>query len=409
MLPALRSRNYRLYFLGQGLSLIGTWTTQLATVWLVYHLTQSPLMLGLVSFTTQLPNLLLSPFGGVLVDRWNHRQTLLVTQTLAMLQSFALAALALTGQIQVWQIFGLALFQGLINAVDIPARQAIVRDLVEDRDTLMNAIALNSSMVHSAKLLGPAIGGLIISAVGAGYCFLIDGFSYAAVLLGLLAMRIPIRHREKSVLNITSVWQNLLEGIRYILASAPIRALLLLVGIVSFCGLSPTVVLPIYAAHLGLGAQALGLLMAAPGMGALLGSVMLMQRRGIQGLGRWVAFGPLLLGISMIGFAYSTSLWLSIFLLVLIGLGTLLQTACSNTIVQALVADDKRGRVMSFYMVAFLGMMALGNLATGSLIDLLGTATEVGLSGVVCILASVLFTHQLSKLPGRLTDLGQIP
>ena len=222
-------------------------------------------------------------------------------------------------------------------------------------------------------------------------------------------MRIPIRHREKSVLNITSVWQNLLEGIRYILASAPIRALLLLVGIVSFFGLSPTVVLPIYAAHLGLGAQALGLLMAAPGMGALLGSVVLMQRRGIQGLGRWVAFGPLLLGISMIGFAYSTSLWLSIFLLVLIGLGTLLQTACSNTIVQALVADDKRGRVMSFYMVAFLGMMALGNLATGSLIDLLGTATEVGLSGVVCILASVLFTHQLSKLPGRLTDLGQIP
>lgn len=398
MLPALQSRNYRLYFIGQGLSLTGTWVTQIATVWLVYHLTQSPLMLGLASFTTQLPNLLLAPFGGVLVDRWNHRKTLLVTQTLAMLQSFALAALALSGQIQVWQIFGLAFLQGLINAVDIPARQAIVPELVEQKATLMNAIALNSSMVTSAKLIGPAIGGLVIGAVGAGYCFLIDGFSYAAVLLCLLAMRIPAIHREKTALNPASVWQNLLEGVHYILASAPIRALLLLVAAVSFLGLSPTVVLPIYAAELGQGAQVLGLLMAAPGVGALLGAVILTRRREIKGLGRWVAFSPMLLGASMIGFAYSRELWLSVLMLVLIGLGTLLQSACSNTIVQSLVADDKRGRVMSFYMVAFLGMMALGNLVTGSLIDLLGISTEVGLSGALCILASVLFAYQLPKL-----------
>ena len=398
MLPALQSRNYRLYFIGQGLSLTGTWVTQIATVWLVYQMTQSPLMLGLVSFTTQLPNLVLSPFGGVLVDRWNHRKTLLVTQTLAMLQSFALAALALSGQIQVWQIFGLALLQGLINAVDIPARQAIVPELVEQKATLMNAIALNSSMVTSAKLVGPAIGGLVISAVGAGYCFLIDGCSYAAVLICLLAMRIPVIHRKKMALSPASVWQNLLEGIRYIVASAPIRALLLLVGVVSFLGLSPTVVLPIYAAELGQGAQVLGMLMAAPGVGALLGAVILTRRREIRGLGRWVAFSPMLLGASMIGFAYSNALWFSILMLVLIGLGTLLQSACSNTIVQSMVADDKRGRVMSFYMVAFLGMMALGNLATGSLINLLGISTEVALSGVACILAAVLFAHQLPKL-----------
>ena len=399
MLPAFQSRNYRLYFMGQGLSLTGTWMTQLATAWLVYHLTQSPLLLGVVSFVSQLPNLVLVPFGGVLVDRWNHHRTLLITQSLAMLQSLALAALTLTGHIQVWQILALALCQGLINAIDSPARQAFIPEIVERKDNLVNAIALNSSMVNGAKLLGPAIGGLVIAGVGAGFCFLIDGFSYFAVLASLLAMRLKPKPPSAEPKIKLPMRQTLKEGFVYILDSPPIRSILLLVALTSFMGLSPTVVLPVFAAEmLGGGAHVLGILMAAPGVGALVAAIGLTQRQGIAGLGRLIAIAPALMGASMIAFSQSKVLWLSTLLLVLIGFGTLLQMASSNTVIQTLVEDDKRGRVMSFYLVAFLGVGSLGNLFTGSLISLMGASAEVALSGGICMVGAMLFAYQLPKL-----------
>ncbi|HEY9642681.1 MAG TPA: MFS transporter [Coleofasciculaceae cyanobacterium] len=400
MLPAFQSRNYRLYFMGQGLSLTGTWMTQLATVWLVYHLTQSPLLLGLVSFISQLPNLVLVPFGGVLVDRWNHHRTMLITQTLAMLQSLALAILTLTGSIQVWQILALAFCQGLINAVDSPTRQAFLPEMVERKENLVNAIALNSSMVNGAKLLGPAIGGLVIASVGAGYCFLIDGFSYLAVLVSLLAMQIPPKPlNSRKILSHPPILKNLQEGLVYAFGFPPIRSTLLLVALVSFMGLSPTVVLPVVATEVfGGSAHILGILMAAPGIGALIGAISLTQRQGIRGLGRLMAIAPIILGVSMIAFSQSKTLWLSTLLLILIGFGTLLQTAASNTVIQTLVEDDKRGRVMSLYLVAFLGIGSLGNLFTGSLMSLMGAAAEVALSGGICILGAILFAQQLPKL-----------
>lgn len=390
---------------------MGTWMTQLATVWLVYHLTQSALWLGVVSFISQLPSIVLVPFGGVLVDRWNHHRTLLVTQTLAMLQSFALAALALTGTIHVWSIMVLGLCQGLINALDLPTRQAFVPEIVERKENLGNAIALNSSMVTSAKLIGPALGGVLVASVGAGYCFLIDGFSYLAVLAGLLAMQIEPKILNRNRLreagdnpNLvkftpTSVWVNLKEGFVYAFGFPPIRAILLLVAIVSFMGLSPTVVLPIFAAeYLHGSAHTLGLLMAATGVGALIGALSLTQRRGIRGLGRLIAIAPIILGFGMIGFSFAHNLWLSALLLVVVGFGTLLQTACSNNVIQTLVEDSKRGRVMSLYVVAFMGMTSIGNLLTGSLISWIGAPKEVALSGMICIMAALLFARKLPEL-----------
>lgn len=408
-LPAFQSRNYQLYFAGQGLSLTGTWMTQVATVWLAYDLTHSALMLGWVGFVRQLPNLLLVPFGGVLVDylqsnfagRWNHHRTLLVTQTLSMLQSFALALLALTGVIQFWHLLALGFLQGLINALDSPTRQAFVPELVEQREKLGNAIALNSSMVTGAKLVGPAIGGLLVAGVGAGYCFLIDGFSYLAVLAALLAMRLqpiraqPINLNQQPGLEqsrLASIFQNLQEGFTYAFGSPPIRMILLSVAVVSFMGLSPTVVLPIFATQILHGsAHTLGLLMAAPAVGALIGAAYLSQRQGIRGLDRVIAIATLILGAGMIVFSLSQLLWLSTLSLVVIGLGTLLQSASSNTVIQTLVDDDKRGRVMSFYLMAFLGMASFGNLFTGSLCSLIGAPAEVALSGIICILAAILF------------------
>lgn len=388
--------------MGQGISLIGTWMTQLATAWLVYHLTKSALWLGIVSFVSQAPSIVLVPFGGVLVDRWNHHRTLIITQTLAMIQSLALAALTLTGTIQVWSLIALGLCQGLINAFDLPTRQAFVPEIVERKENLGNAIALNSSMVTGAKLVGPAIGGLLVAGVGAGYCFLIDGFSYVAVLASLLAMQIKPRNGGKNGIlkpAPTSVLENLKEGVVYAFGFAPIRSVLLLVALVSFLGLSPIVVLPIFSAeYLQGNAHTLGVLMTAIGVGALMGAISLTQRQGIRGLGRLIAIAPVILGIGMIGFSLSRVLWLSALLLVMIGFGTILQTACSNTIIQTLVPDDKRGRVMSFYVVAFMGMTSIGNLFTGSLISLIGTSEEVALSGVICIIAAIFFARKLPKL-----------
>lgn len=233
MLRALRSRNYRLFFFGQGASLIGTWMTQTATIWLVYHLTGSALMLGLVGFANQFPNFVLTPFAGVWVDRWDRRRTIVITQILAMLQSLALAFLALTGRIDVWHLIVLAAFQGCINAFDMPARQSFVVTMVEQREDLSNAIALNSSMFSGARLIGPAIAGLIIAATNTGVCFLIDGVSYIAVITGLLAMRLP-PHDRAIVKAPETLWHSLKEGFNYAFGFQPIRSILLLIALVSW-------------------------------------------------------------------------------------------------------------------------------------------------------------------------------
>jgi MFS family permease len=347
LLPALRSRNYRLFFAGQGVSLIGTWMTQIATVWLVYHLTNSALMLGVVGFTSQIPSFLLTPFGGVFVDRSDPRRILIGTQILAMVQSLTLAALVLSGAIQIWHLLVLSLFQGIVNAIDAPARQVFAIELVENRADLPNAIAINSTMFNGARLIGPAIGGLLIAKFGVGYCFLIDGISYIAVIIALLAMKFQPKHLP---INNTNPLAEIKAGFDYAFSSPPIRAILLMAAIVSLMGMQYVSLIPIFAEQILRGdAQTLGFLMAASGIGALFGSVYLITRTTVIGLGKLIIIGPAILGMGLIVFSLSRFLPLSLLAMLAIGLGTILQVAAGNTVLQTIVDDDKRGRVMSLY------------------------------------------------------------
>jgi MFS family permease len=400
LFPAFQSRNYRLFFMGQGLSLVGTWITMVAMVWLVYHLTQSSVLLGVVGFASQVPNLVLVPFGGVLSDRWNHQRTLIITQILSMLQSFALAILTLTDTIQIWHIIALSLFQGIVNAMDAPTRQAFVPEIVERKESLINAIALNSSMFNGARLVGPAIGGLLLAKVGAGYCFLLDGISYIAVLLALTSMRLkPKSSSAQTSFTFTVITQHLKEGFVYAFGFAPVRALLIMVGLVSFLGVNFVVILPIFSYEILHGdANTLGLLMAASGVGSLIAAVQLSLRREVRGLGLLVAIAPIISGVGMIAFASSRSVWLSAALLAIIGFGSLLQTASSNTIIQTLVQNEMRGRVMSIYIMSFLGMISFGNLFQGTLVSFIGAPTTVTVNGIICVLAAIFYARQLPKL-----------
>jgi MFS family permease len=370
--------------------------TQLATVWLVYHLTNSPLMLGIVGFTSQIPSFFLAPFGGVFVDRFSTYRTLIGTQILAMIQSLVLAVLALTGVIEIWHIIALSLFQGFINAVDMPARQALVPELVEHRDDLANAIAINSTMVNGARLIGPAIGGLLIAGIGVAYCFLVDGLSYIAVIAALLAMK--VQQKQIPVTN-GNLWQKVKEGFVYSFSSSPIRAILLLSALVSFMGMQYMIFIPIFTVKiLNSGPEAQGYLMAASGVGALSGGIYLTTRRTVVGLGKLLAFAPATLGIGLIGFSLSRSLPLSLFTMLFVGLGTILQIASANTILQTIVEDDKRGRVMSLYGMSFLGMIPLGNLWGGVLANYIGTPNTLIIAGIACILGSIIFYRQLPTL-----------
>jgi MFS family permease len=399
--PAFQSRNYRLFFLGQGLSLVGTWITMVAMIWLVYHLTQSPVLLGIVGFVSQVPNLVLVPFGGVLSDRWNHQRILIATQFLSMLQSFALAILTLSGTIHIWHIIVLSLFQGIVNAIDSPTRQAFVPEIVERKENLINAIALNSSMFNGARLVGPAIGGVLLASVGAGYCFLLDGMSYVAVLLALMAMRLKSKTStsSQSSFTFTTVLQHLKEGFAYAFGFAPIRSILIMVGLVSFLGVNFVVILPIFSNEILHGdANTLGLLMAASGVGSLVAAVQLSLRREVRGLGQLVAIAPIIYGLGMIAFAVSRSIWLSALLLAIIGFGSLLQSASSNTIIQTLVQDEMRGRVMSIYIMSFLGMISFGNLFQGTLVSFIGAPATVVINGVICVVVAILFARQLPRL-----------
>lgn len=396
LIPAFRSRNYRLFFAGQGISLIGSWMTQLATVWLVYSLTNSPLMLGVVAFTSQIPSFFLSPFGGVFADRFSRHRTLIGTQILAMLQSLSLAALALTNTIEIWHIIALSLCQGFINAFDAPARQAFVTDLIEKREDLANAIAVNSTMFNGARLIGPAIGGLLLARVGAAYCFLIDGLSYIAVIMALLAMRIPPSRIQKSTAN---PLQRIKEGFVYAFGFPPIRAILLFSALISLFGIQYTVLVPIFAEEILKGsAETLGFLMAASGIGALSGGIYLASRKTVVGLGKLIGMAPTILGLALIAFSFSRYLPISLLAMLFVGLGTILQIASSNTVLQTIVEEDKRGRVMSLFTMSFLGMTPFGNLLGGALAERIGAPITLVIDGIICIFGSILFARQLAGL-----------
>ena len=379
LLGALKHRNFRLFFFGQSISLIGTWMQQVAMIWLVYRLSNSAFLLGLVGFCSQIPSFFLAPVAGVFTDRWNLHRTILLTQSLAMCQAMILAVLTLTGTVAVWHVLALSVCMGLVTAFDIPARQAFLIQMVEGRENLTNAIGLNSSMFNGARLVGPAIAGFLIAVVGEGVCFLLNALSYVAVLAALLAMRLPPQAPAKPPQH---VLHELIEGFRYAFGFLPIREILMLLALVNLAAMPLTVLLPVFATNvLQGGPDTLGLLTAAMGLGALLGALSLASRKSVLGLGRQIAWASALFGLSLIAFSFSHVLWLSMLLLVISGFAVMMETAASNTILQTIVDDDKRGRVMSFYAMAFLGVAPLGSLLAGSLASHLGAAHVVQLAG----------------------------
>jgi len=397
MLRALASRNYRLFFFGQVVSLVGTWITTTATNWLIYRLTGSALMLGTVGFASQFPAFLFGPVAGIFVDRWDRRRLLVVTQTLSMLQSFALAALVLSGRITLEWIVVLSVFQGLINSFDMPARQAFLLTMIEHKEDLSNAIALNSSMVNLARLLGPSIAGVLIALTGEGACFFIDGVSYIGVIVGLLMMRIP--RREAGPARRVGVVRQFTEGFRYAFGFRPIRSIMLLLALVSLVGVPYSVLMPIFAATVFQGGpRTLGLLMTSSGCGALLGALWLAQRKSVVGLGRVIPIASAMFGAGLIAFSFMHVLWLAIPCLVVAGFGFVVQMASSNTVIQTIVDDEKRGRVMSFYMMAFLGTAPFGSLIAGWLSSRIGAAETLLLGGACCILGALWFARTLPAI-----------
>jgi MFS family permease len=393
---ALKHRNYRLFFFGQGLSLIGTWAQRVALMWLVYRLTGSKLMLGAVGFASQIFTFLLAPFAGVLADRMNRRALLVVTQTLAMVQAFVLAGLTLSGTIQSWHILALSCLLGVINGFDIPIRQSFVVEMLGSREELPNAIAMNSFLVNGARLIGPSLAGLLITVVGEGVCFLLNGATFLAVLAALVKMRITETHhpaRRHHVLH------NLHEGFMYTFGFAPIRAILLLLATVSLLGVSYTTLMPVFARDvLHGGPNTYGLMMGAVAVGAIGGAAFLAMRKNVRGLGRVMAVASACFGAALIAFGFSRSLWLSLPLLTAAGFGMMIQFAASNSLLQTLADDDKRGRVMSFYVMAFMGMGPFGALLCGWLAQHFGAPTAVMIGGAGCIFGAAIFATRLPLL-----------
>jgi len=396
LIRALRHRNYRLFFSGQSVSLVGTWITRIATSWLVYRLTGSALLLGIVGFCGQIPTLLLSPIAGVLVDRHDRHRILVITQFFSMLQSLALALLALPGIITVREVLFLQVVQGVINAFDTPARQSFIVDMIEDRADLPNAIALNSSMVNGSRIIGPSIGGVIIAAVGEGWCFMIDAVSYLAVIASLLAMHVAKKQRHGRP---GGVLEELRAGFDYVSKFPPMRSALLLLALVSTMGMPYTVLMPAIASGpLHGGPHTLGFLMTASGLGALAGALYLASRSSVLGLGRAMVLATIAFGVGLATFSFSHVLWLSLLLLPIVGGGMMVETASTNTILQTIVEEQMRGRVMSFYTMAFLGTAPIGSLLAGVVADRIGAPMTILLGGLSCIAAGIWFALRLPSL-----------
>jgi len=393
---SLRYRNYRLFFGGQSLSLVGTWIQRIAVPWLVYSITGSAFLLGVFGFAGQIPTFLLAPFAGVLTDRYNRYYILIATQILAMIQALALAVLFFTGTIQVWHLMLASIFLGCVNAFDMPARQSFVIDMIEKREDLGNAIALNSSMVNGARLLGPSIGGILIAAVGEGICFLVNGLSYLFVIVSLLMMKVTsgkVKSRKGRVL------QGLKEGFSYTFGFAPIRSIILLLGLVSLMGMPYALLMPVFAKEiLHGGSHTFGFLMGASGTGALIGALYLASRKSVLGLGRIIYLSAAIFGSGLVVFSLSRFFLLSLIFMFIAGLGMMLQMASSNTILQTVVDDDKRGRVMSFYLMAFMGTAPFGSLLAGGLASRLGAPNTLMIGGIFCILGAIVFARKLPEL-----------
>lgn len=395
---ALRHRNFQLFFSGQLISLIGTWMQNIAQSWLVYRLTGSSLLLGSIGFVSQIPVFIAAPIGGTISDRYSRHKLVIGTQVSSMILALILAALTLihgsNGQslIRVWHIFVLSALLGIVNGVDIPARQSFMVEMVGKED-LMNAIALNSSMFNGARIIGPAIAGVLVGAIGEGWCFFANGISYVAVIIGLFMMHVQ-SHRLTSTASPT---RHIIEGFQFVRAAAPIRDTLLLLGVVSLVAMPYAVLMPVFADRiLHGGATGLGILMGATGVGALLAALTLAARSGLRGLGRLIGYAALGFGLSLIAFALSRSFWLSVALLVPVGFGMMLETTTSNTLIQAMVPDELRGRVMAVYTMMFMGMAPLGSLFAGAVAERLGAPLTLSIGGAVCMLAAIVF---LSRLP----------
>jgi MFS family permease len=399
---SLAYRNFRLLFMGQGISLVGTWMQMIAVGWLAYELTAGQpegvraVWLGIVGFASRIPTFILAPLAGVFVDRWDRRRLVILMQMLSMVQAALLAALTLLHVVTLGQLILLSLALGVINAFDIPARQSFMIETVDKPADLGNAIALNSSMFNAARIIGPAIGGVLLKMVGTGYCFLLNAVSYVAVIAALLAMvvkpsgRIPITG---------NVLKNMVEGVRYAFAFPPIRNILLLLMVVGLSGASYPVLLPIFSEnilHQGSGLYAL--LFAAAGVGALAGAMLLAMRESLRGLLGWIAVAPVIFGIGLIMLGLSRWVWLSVLAMPVIGFGLLAQAAASNTLIQTLVADHLRGRVMSFYSMAFMGMMPLGSLLSGVMSRVVGAPITIMLNGLLCIAGALIFFTRVKTL-----------
>ncbi|HEY1500404.1 MAG TPA: MFS transporter [Acidobacteriaceae bacterium] len=393
---ALRHRNFRLFFGGQTISLVGTWMTRIATAWLVYRLTKSSLLLGTVSFAGQIPTFFLAPIAGVLVDRFDRRRVLIWTQTLAMVQSLLLAWLTLAHLINITEILVLSVFQGLINAFDMPGRQSFMVQMVEDRNDLSNAIAINSSMVNVARLVGPSLAGMIIAVSSEGWCFFIDGISYIAVIISLFMMRVPAAAARRAT---TSMFEQMREGWSYVSTFTPIRDILTLFALVSLMGMPFMVLMPVFAASvLHGGAHTLGFLMGAAGAGALVSALSLVLRRSVRGLTKMIPIAAVVFGAGLFAFGLSHWVWLSLILMLFVGFGMLQGMTASNTIVQTLSPEDKRGRVMSYYTAAFMGMAPFGSLLAGSLASWIGAPRTVMFTGSCCIAGGLWFWTRLPAI-----------
>jgi MFS family permease len=394
---ALRHKNYRLFFAGQSISLIGTWMQQIAVSWLVYRMTNSAFLLGLVGFSSQIATFILAPLAGVIADRHHRHRLILITQTMAMLQAIVLYVLFVTQMIAVWHIILLSLFLGIVNAFDIPVRQVFTVDMINDREDLSNAIALNSSMVNAARLIGPSIGGILIALFGEGTCFLANALSYIAVLLSLMMMQLPrrehfARHREP-------ILHQLQEGFAYAYNFMPIRTILMLLSVISLVAGGVQALMPVFARDIFHGgSRALGLLMGSTGLGAFTGAIYLAGRKKVLGLGRVIAITAALFGSGVIIFSRMSVLMMAAPILLISGFGMMVQMASSNIILQTIVEEDKRGRVMSFYTMAFMGLAPFGSLGSGALAEKIGADNTLLGGGLFCILAAGVFAWQLPIL-----------
>lgn len=399
---ALRHRNYRLFFTGQTISMIGTWMQDIAINWLIYELTGSPLMIGMVNFCSKIPGFMLGPFAGLIVDRFNRRRIIIFTQSMSMLQALTMAILVLTGRVEVWHVMALGTLLGCIQAFDLPARHAFIVDMVDDRDDMNNAIALNSIIINTARLVGPSVAGILIAIVGEGICFLLNAGSFIAVITALMAMKINTGPEEPS--RRWAIGHELREGFSYAYHFLPIRYLFFLLWIICFLGMPYIVLMPIFADQvLGGGSTMLGFLFSATGLGAICGASFLAVRSQVAGLENITPAAAGLFGLALVVFSQNTSVWLALGIMFFAGIGMIMHSIATNTLLQTVVDDGKRGRIMSMYSMAFQGLTPLGSLLAGFLAQQIGAPATECIFGSVCVIGAMVFYNCLPKMKAHMS------